>query len=100
MFLMEFPPELNRPLLSSVITHAVWTTALLIAIARRKAWARLIFIGFLGLASVSTMIVIPLIFDEPGLTTPFVCSLIVYATSFGWLCYSRDVRRLTGRDWE
>lgn len=100
MFLMGTPPELNRSLLSSTITGGLWTTALLIAIAMRKAWARLILLALLGLAAVFTIIVLPLAFDYPSLWMPLGAFLLVNAGSFAWLSYSRDVRRLISRDRE
>ena len=97
MFLVNAAPEFYRALLASVITGAIWTTALLIAIALRKSWARLILLALFGLATVSVVISLPLAFDLPHLWTPLVASLFVSAGSFAWLCYSRDVHRLTGR---
>ncbi len=100
MFLVDAAPEYYRALLSSVITGAIWTTALLIAIALRKSWARLILLALLGLGTVAAAISLPLAFDIPQLWTPLVATLLVSASSFAWLCYSRDVRRLTGRERE
>ena len=98
--LNDIPPELSRQLVSSVITSAIWTTALLIGIWLRKPWARLILIALLGLASVSIIILIPMIADYPAMMTPLVSTLAVHAGVFGWLILSRDVRRLTSRERE
>ena len=96
--LHDIPPELSRGVLSTVITNALWTTALLIGIALRKSWARLILLGLLGLASIVILIMIPVAFDWPVLVPGFVAFFLVYAAIFAWLILSRDVRRLTSRE--
>ena len=100
LYLVDIPSELNRPVLSSIITSAIWTTALLIGIALRKAWARLIFLGLLALSVVFILIYFPTAFDYPSLMLPLLASLMVYAGSFAWLIFSRDVHRLTSRERE
>jgi len=100
LFLLGVPPESMRSVWPTIIGSTLWTTALLIAVALRHAWARLILLGLLALATVGLLIVIPMVFDKPALLTPLISSLVVNAGSFAWLFWSRDVHRLTSRDRE
>lgn len=100
LFLLGVEPEAMRSALATIITSALWTTSLLIAIAFRHAWARLILLALLALGTVALLIFIPMAFDKPALLTPLIGALLVDAGSFAWLFWSRDVHRLTSRDRE
>lgn len=100
LFILGIPPEGTRLLVVRLCTAALWTTALLIAIALRHAWARVILLVLLALGIVAGLIVTPMVFDQPPLLTPMLTSLLVSAGVFAWLFWSRDVHRLTSRDRE
>ncbi len=100
LFVLGVPPEWKRVLIPSIIVSSLWTTALLIALAFRHAWARLILLGIFALVAVAALVLIPMAFENPTLLTPLLASLLVSAGGFAWLFYSRDIHRLTSRDRE
>ena len=100
MALYGVPEELNRPVISSVITGSIWSTALLLGVWLRKSWARFILIALVGLATIGLIILFPILADYPAMTPTLVCELLVNAGVFAWLTLSRDVRRLVSRDRE
>lgn len=100
LFVLGVPPEWKRVLIPSIIVSSLWTTALIIALAFRHAWARLILLGIFALVAVAALVLIPMAFENPTFLTPLFASLLVSAGSFAWLFYSRDIHRLTSRDRE
>ena len=100
LIFLAVPPEMTRTVLPSIIISALWTTSLLIAIALRHGWARLILLAILGLGTVALLILTPMVFDRPALLTPLIGALLIKSGSFAWLLWSRDVRRLISRDRE
>lgn len=94
------PPEFRRVSYASIINSTIWNTALLLAIALRKSWARLILLTILGLGIAGGLAVTPMLFEIPAFLTIHLITLGILAISFAWLLYSRDVRRLVGRDYE
>ena len=95
-----FPAERHYVVVTNVITSVIWYTALLIAIAMRKSWARLILLFLQAVSVVGCLILIPAILDMPGVLTIIIITTVFYAVSFLWLLYLRDVRRLVGRNYE
>ena len=94
------PPEFRRASYASIINSTIWNTALLIAIALRKSWARLILLTILGLGIAGGLAFTPMFLEIPAFLTISAITLGILAVSFAWLLYSRDVRRLVGRDYE
>ncbi len=100
LWLDAIPTERRNLVMANIISSVIWYTALLIAIAMRKSWARLILLFLQALSVVACLILIPDILDMPGVLTILLITTAFYAISFGWLLYSRDVRRLVGRNYE
>ena len=100
LWLDAIPTERRNLVLANIISSVIWYTALLIAIAMRKSWARLILLFLQALSVVVCLILIPDILDMPGVLTILLITTAFYAVSFAWLLYSRDVRRLVGRNYE
>ena len=99
MWINAIKNDLRSVVYPTIIVTALWTTALLIAIELRHGWARLLLLGVLGLIVIGTLVLISWAL-QAGLIVFLGITSAVYAGSFAWLFYSRDVRRLTGRDFE
>ena len=86
----------------AIFGGTLWTSALLIALWLRHAWARILLIGLFGLAAVGTLILVPntLAETERDLLMAYVAGGLLASGSALYLYYSRDIHRLTSRDRE
>ena len=100
LWINSMPVELNRLGYPLLILTALWTTPLLVAVARKLSWARLLFLALLGLLTIACLVGISPVLEFPGLITILIITIGAYAGSFFWLLYSRDVHRLIGRGHE
>ena len=104
LMLFAAGPYNNSQLVGSIITTGIWTTALLVAIAYRKNWARYFLIILLILAVVTSFIVVPEIL-KVEITNPVLFTLLCLTTlinaGIAWCLISApSIRHLTNRSQE
>ena len=98
-------PEGHRfALTGSLITNAIWTTALLVGIGYRQNWARNILIGLLVLAMIGATIFFPAIFDAKIADNTLYLILgldtLIKAVVMWVLISNSAIRRLAGRGYD
>jgi hypothetical protein len=97
-------PHDKTQLVTSLITSAVWTTALLVAIAYRQNWARYILIFLLILGVAFFLIVAPVILkdevDNPAMVPVLCITALINALSAWCLISASSIRRLTNSNHE
>lgn len=91
-------------MLGSIITGAVWTTALLVAISYRKSWARYGLIALLILGVIAFLIVAPAILKndikEPVMAAVLCITTLINGGCAWCLISSSSIRRLTNSNQE
>jgi lipoprotein signal peptidase len=104
LMLFAAGPYNNSQLVGSIITTGIWTTALLVAIAYRKNWARYFLIILLIIAVVGTFIILPELL-KVEITSPVLftvlCLTTVLNAGIAWCLISApSIRHLTNRSHE
>lgn len=86
----------------AIFGSALWITALLIALWRRNAWARLLLIVIFALAVIGSIIMAPNTLDpkDRDLLMAYVAGGLAAMGCGAYLAASRDIYRLTSRDRE
>jgi len=101
VMLLGTPTGNRTPLYVAMFNTAIWTTVLLIGIARRLSWARFILCALLILGLIANLVSIAsLIQDksgEAGTSGLFAIVSAVYLAVLGCLIYSPSIQRLTDR---
>jgi hypothetical protein len=99
MYLASPAADKSR-ILASIITGAIWTTALLAGVWFRRNWCRYALLLILLLSVASSMIFLPGLFEQPVnyavLKILSVVTLVNGAAAWALAC-SRDIRRVTSR---
>jgi len=93
------PPGNERNMLSSILTSAIWTTALLVVIGYRKNWARYALGIILALGILGSIIVLPASFEKEIRDRSLVVIIsilsFIYVGILWCLIASPSIKRLT-----
>jgi hypothetical protein len=95
LFLISDPMGISGMTIAGVTASLLWSTTLLVAVWRRREWARVVLVVLLLAAGVVFLVLLSDVHRGDGkFFTAFCGAAAVCGGGAIWLFYSRDVRRL------